>query len=62
MNGFKRLVAIKIPPNWISAIPAVYALLNKLFPNRWTFKVSWQVKANGQIALIAELRLGKPKR
>ncbi len=62
MFDFKRMVALKIPPGVLSSIPALYGLLNRFFPNRWTFKMSWQVKANGQIALIAELRLGKPKR
>ena len=61
MNGFK-MASLKIPPGVLSSIPVLLDLLNKLFPNRWTFKVSWQVKANGQIALIAELRLGKAKR
>ena len=63
MNGFKRVIySIKIPPNVLHAIPVLLALLNKLYPGRWSFKVSWQVRSGGQIAIVAELKLGKSKR
>ena len=62
MNGFKRVIYhIKIPPSVLHAIPALLTLLNKLFPGRWSFRVSWQVRGNGQIILTAELKLGKQK-
>ena len=62
VNGLKRVIySIKIPPNVLHAIPALLTLLNKFYPGRWSFKVSWQVRSGGQIAIVAELKLGKLK-
>ncbi len=63
MNGFRRVIYnAKIPPGVISALPTLLQLLNKLYPGRWAFKVSWQVRAGGQIVITAELKLGKAAR
>ncbi len=62
MNGFKQMASVKIPPGILNSIPALLSLFNRLFPDRWAFKVGWQIKANKQIVVSAELTLGKARR
>ena len=63
MDGLKRVVySARIPPGLISALSTLLQMLNKLYPGLWAFKVSWQVRAGGQIVITAELKLGRATR
>ncbi|MFC1627538.1 hypothetical protein ACFL3H_00320 [Gemmatimonadota bacterium] len=63
MNGIKQAIqGINIPPGVMSTIPALHALLQKVYGKWWSFKVSYQFRGNGQITILAELRLGKSRR
>ncbi len=63
MVGWKQLVGnIKLPPGVLGALPALYALLEQLFPGRWSVKFSWTVRPGGQFVLTMEVRLGKRRK
>lgn len=63
MIQWKQLIyRVKLPPGVLRALPALYILLEQLFPGRWSVKFSWLVKPGGQLVLTMEVRLGKRRR